>query len=56
MAKKKNVVGDDDVKPIELPEEEDDKILPLSTEDGELLDDDDMDEEDEEVEDEGDSF
>ena len=38
MAKKK-IVGDDDViRPIDLPEEEDDKVLPIPTEEDELLD------------------
>jgi hypothetical protein len=54
MAKNKKIVGDDELKPIDIPEE-DDKILPLATEDEDLLVDDD-DEEDEEEEAEEESF
>jgi hypothetical protein len=55
MAKNKKKDGDDDVlKPIELPEEED-KVLPIPTEDEELLEEE-KDEEEEESEEDGDVF
>ena len=52
MPKNKKMDGDEDLKPIDLPEEEDDKGLPTAAEEDELFGDD-LDEE-EEVEDEGD--
>jgi len=50
MPKKKKLVGDDEeLKPIELPED-DDKVLPVADDDGLGLDDDDTDEEEDEEE------
>jgi hypothetical protein len=55
MAKNKKRTGDDeDLKPIDIPEEED-KVLPVPTEDEELLTDE-LDEEDEEEPEDGDVF
>ena len=55
MAKNKKIAVDEDLKPIDIPEE-DDKILPLTSEDEDLLGDDDMDEEEDEEEAEEESF
>jgi len=56
MAKnKKKLVEDDVLKPIDLPEDED-KVLPIPSEDDELLDDDTDEEDEEESEEAGDLF
>ena len=58
MPKKKKLVGgEEELKPIELPEEEDDKVLPLPIEDDLGLAEDDLDDEDDEEEaEEGEEF
>lgn len=48
MPKTKKIVEDENLKPIEISEEDDDKVLPLPTEDEELADEDSDEEEDEE--------
>lgn len=54
MPKNKKDMGDEDLKPIEIPEEDDDKILPIPEEDD--LSGDELDDDEEEPEDNTDMF
>ena len=56
MPKNKKKSVDEDLKPVDLPEEEDDKVLPIPTEDEELIAEELEEDEEEESEDDGDVF